>query len=90
MHAWSAIKRFLYYKLPLSILYSLVENSGMCPKWAHIFLSWKQAGVNHKYDLFYKGECVTLDKISSNFHIVQKDLYKYLQVRQYVIWWTLH
>ncbi len=36
------------------------------------FSSWKQAGVNHIYDLFYKGEFMTFDKIMSHFHITQK------------------
>ncbi len=57
--------KHLHYKQPLSILSSLVENSGLCPKMGAYFSSWKQAGVNHIYDLLYKGEFMTFDKIVS-------------------------
>ncbi len=84
LQAWSAIKKCLHYKQPLSILASLVENSGLCPQMGAYFSSWKQAGVNHIYDLFSKGQFMTFDKIMSHFHITQKDFYKYLQIRRYV------
>lgn len=54
------------------------------PKWDHIFSSRQQAGINHLYDLFHKGEFVTFDKLASHFHIAhkkKKDFSKYLQVR---------
>lgn len=67
-------------------LYSPICNNHVFlpAKLDHVFVQWQRAGLSKFSDLYIDGTFATFDALSTKFDLQRSDLFRYLQIRQFV------
>uniref|UniRef100_A0A8C5G1I7 Reverse transcriptase domain-containing protein n=1 Tax=Gouania willdenowi TaxID=441366 RepID=A0A8C5G1I7_GOUWI len=83
--AWKKCVKIFNDTHPLSLLMTLVDNTELSPQGTGSnFTPWRKVGIVRILDLFENGKFKTFESLKDQYHIPNKDFYKYLQIRHFV------
>ncbi|CAG5866902.1 unnamed protein product [Menidia menidia] len=84
--AWGKLRKLFKSSHRLNMVSTLIDNPDLLPQdIGSSFLGWHKAGIIRLSDLFEHGAFKSFDSLKTQYALSNKEFYKYLQVRHYVM-----
>lgn len=84
--AWGKLRKLFKSNYPLNMTSTLIDNPDLLPQnVGSNFVGWHKVGIIRIYDLYEDGAFKSFESLKKQYGISNKDFYKYLQVRHYVM-----